>query len=95
MDLSINYEETRNVGNQVSERGSEFQSLLNDIKGINDNLKAAWEGSDSMKYADAVEQQAVTIQQLVDSVNSIGEYLVNVGNAYEQAMEANMSGINN
>lgn len=95
MDLSINYEETKSVGNQVSERGSEFQSLLNDINGINDNLKASWEGSDALKYADAVEQQAVTIQQLVDSINSIGEYLVNVGNAYQQAMEANMSGINN
>lgn len=94
MDLRINYEETRNVGNQVSQKGSEFQELLNRIRNVNVELQTYWEGSDASKYSNAVAQQAEEIQRLVDTVNEIGAYLVRVGNAYEEAMNNNMSGIN-
>lgn len=94
MDLNINYEETRNVGNQVTQKGGEFQELLNNIKGVNTELQAYWEGSDASKYSNAVAVQAEEMQKLVDAVNEIGAFLVKVGNAYEEAMNANMSGIN-
>ena len=47
MDLKINFEETKSVGNSVTQKGSEFQELLNRIKTVNTELQAYWEGSDA------------------------------------------------
>ena len=93
-DLRINYSETISVGNQVTERGGEFQELLNKIKSVNSELKTYWEGSDASKYANAVEQQAQYMQQLTDTINEIGAFLVQVGNAYQEVSENNASAIN-
>ena len=37
--LKINYSETISVGNQVTEKGGEFQELLNKVKATNSELK--------------------------------------------------------
>lgn len=94
MDLNINYEETRSIGNQVTQKGGEFQELLNRIITVNTELQSYWEGSDASKYTTAVTSQAEEVQRLVDTVNEIGAFLVKVGNAYEEAMNSNMGGIN-
>ena len=94
MDLRINYEETVKTGNEVTSKGGEFQDLLNKIKNTNNDLKSYWEGSDSEKYATAVEEQAKVMQDLCDTINEIGAFLVKTGNAYREAMENNQSGIN-
>lgn len=91
--LRINYEETISVGNQVSNKGGEFQDLLTKIKSINSELKSYWEGSDASKYADAVEQQSVYMQELADTINEIGGFLVKVGQAYREACQNNANAI--
>lgn len=93
-DLTINYSETISVGNGVTEKGGEFQELLNKIKSINADLKSYWEGSDASKYSNAVEQQAEYMQQLSDTIDEIGAFLVKVGNAYREACENNANAIN-
>ena len=92
-DLRINYPETISVGNQVTEKGGEFQELLNNIKSANDELKSYWEGSDASKYSSAVEQQAEYMQQLSDTIKEIGVFLVKVGQAYQEACENNANAI--
>mgnify|MGYP004643141137 CR=1 FL=1 len=92
-DLRINYGETMNVGNQVSSKGEEFQTLLNKIKATNSELKTYWEGSDSQKYASSVEEQAQVMQKLCDTINEMGEFLVKAGTAYRDAMESNSNAI--
>lgn len=92
--LQINYSETISVGNQVTSKGSEFEQLLNKIKTINTELQSYWEGSDSSKYTQAVGEQAQTMQQLADTINEIGGFLVKVGQAYQEACENNASAIN-
>jgi Uncharacterized protein conserved in bacteria len=94
VDLNINYSETISVGNQVTERGNEFQDLLNKIKTVNNELQSYWEGSDASKYSGAVAQQAEVMQQLSNTVDEIGAFLVKVGQAYQEAMENNSSAIN-
>ncbi len=91
--LRINYSETMSVGNQVSQKGGEFQTLLNKIKSANSELKSYWEGSDASKYSNAVEQQAEYMQKLTDTINEIGEFLVKVGQAYQEACENNANAI--
>ncbi len=92
-DLKINYEETKTVGNQVAQKGQEFQELLNNIKKYNSELQSYWEGSDASKYSNAVATQAQTMQKLAESINEIGTFLVKVGNAYEEASQQNANSI--
>lgn len=92
--LKINYSETISVGNQVTEKGGEFQELLNKVKTTNSELKTYWEGSDASKYSTSVEQQAEYMQQLTDTINEIGGFLVKVGQAYQEACENNANAIN-
>ena len=89
MDLNIDYEATRSTGNQVQSYASEFNSLLNDIKGLNENLKSSWKGADAESYTGAITEQAQVMDKLKDSIEEIGKFLVSVGDAYEAAMEEN------
>ena len=93
MDLKINYAETISVGNQVSEKGNEFQELLNKVKNVNTELQTYWEGSDASKYSTSVTQQAEYMQRLTNTINEIGAFLVKVGQAYEEACENNANAI--
>lgn len=93
MDLKINYSETISVGNQVTEKGGEFQDLLNKVKNANTELQTYWEGSDASKYSTSVAQQAEYMQQLTNTINEIGAFLVKVGQAYEEAAENNANAI--
>ena len=92
--LRINFAETVTTGNQVSTKGSEFQDLLTKIKAVNDELKGYWEGTDASKYSSAVEQQAQVMQDLATTIDEIGTFLVQVGNAYQTASEDNANAIN-
>lgn len=93
MDLKINYEETIQVGNRVDEQAQNFKELLSKIETINSELKAAWEGSDASRYTDAVSEQATTMKKLGETMTELGGFLVKVGNAYKEAMEANRDAI--
>ena len=93
MDLKINYSETISVGNQVTEKGGEFQDLLNKVKNVNTELQTYWEGSDASKYSTSVAQQAEYMQQLTNTISEIGAFLVKVGQAYEEAAENNANAI--
>lgn len=94
MDLKINYSETISVGNQVTQKGEEFQDLLNRIKNVNTELQTYWEGSDAFKYSTQVAQQAEYMQQLTNTINEIGGFLVKVGQAYQEVSENNANAIN-
>lgn len=93
MDLKINYQETISVGNQVQSKGSEFQELLNKVRTVNSELQTYWQGSDASKYSNAVAEQTEYMQQLSNTINEIGEFLVRVGQAYQEASENNANAI--
>lgn len=94
MDLRINYAETISVGNQVVQKGGEFQELLNRVRSINQELQTYWEGSDASKYSNSVAQQAEYMQKLSETIDEIGNFLIKVGHAYQEASENNMNRIN-
>ena len=54
MDLSIDYNQTRQLGNSILEKANDFSEVLNKITSENDNLKNSWKGSDADKYTGAV-----------------------------------------
>ena len=47
MDLSIDYNQTRQLGNSILEKANDFSEVLNKITSENDNLKNSWKGSDA------------------------------------------------
>ena len=93
MDLRINYQETISVGNQVSVKAEEFKNLLSRIRNVNSRLETAWQGTDASKYTNAVEEQTVYMDKLGEAMNEIGNFLVKVGNAYQEASQANANAI--
>ena len=93
MDLKIGFEETRSVGTQVTAKGGEFASLLSKIQASNNELRGFWEGDDATKYLGAVEEQAEYMKKLATTIDEIGAFLVKAADAYQEAVEANASGI--
>ena len=93
MDLSIDYNQTRQLGNNLLEKGNEFSEVLSKIISENDNLKNSWKGSDAEKYTNAVAAEIENMKILNKAINEMGEFLINAANAYERVNEANQSGI--
>ena len=93
MDLSIDYNQTRQLGNNILEKGNEFSEVLSKIISENDNLKNSWKGSDAEKYTNAVAAEIENMKILKKSINEIGEFLIKAANAYERVNEANQGGI--
>jgi len=93
VDLSIDYNQTRQLGNNILEKGNEFSEVLSKIISENDNLKNSWKGSDAEKYTNAVAAEIENMKILNKAINEMGEFLINAANAYERVNEANQSGI--
>ena len=93
MDLSINYEETRNVGNQLIAKADELSSALRNIDNANASISESWIGADAAKYIAAVNEQSQYINLLALTIGDIGRYLIKVSNAYEEAGQNNSAGI--
>ncbi len=91
--LNVNYDETRQVGNNIIAKSQEFGTLLNKIKTTNDQLAEVWKGSDAQVYTSKIEEHANEQKKLNASMQEVGEFLVKAGNAYEETMESNKSAI--
>ena len=89
MNLKIDYQATRSTGNNVKSNAGEFKSLLNDIHTQNEDLKQHWQGADADSYTSKITEQEQVMNKLQATMDEIGDYLIKVANAYEQAMEDN------
>ena len=94
MDLSIDYAQTRQLGENILEKAKDFNEILTKISGENDNLKNYWKGSDADKYTGAVSVEIENMRTLEKAINEMGEFLIQAANAYEKVNETNQSGIN-
>lgn len=93
MDLSIDYGQTRTLGNNILEKGNEFSEVLTKITTENDNLRNSWTGSDAQKYTNAVAAEIENMKILNKTITEMGEFLISAANAYEKVNEGNQSGI--
>ena len=93
MNLSIDYNQTRQLGQQVLEKGSDFSEILTKITTENDNLKNYWKGADAEKYIGAVAAELDNMKTLNKAINEMGQFLIDAANAYEKVNEANQDGI--
>ena len=88
-NLKIDYQATRTTGNNVKSNASEFKSLLNEIHSENEDLKPDGQGADADSYTSKITEQEQVMNKLQVSLDEIGDYLIKVATAYEQAMEDN------
>lgn len=93
MDLSIDYNQTRQLGNSILEKGSDFADILTKINSENDNLRNYWKGSDAEKYTGAVAAEIENMRTLNKAIDEMGQFLIDAANAYERVNEANQDGI--
>ncbi len=89
MNLKIDYQATRTTGNNVKNQAGEFKTLLNEIQNQNEELKQHWQGADADSYTSKITEQKQVMDKLQASMDEIGDYLIKVANAYEEAMEEN------
>ena len=94
MNLAINYEETRNVGNQLIAKADDFNNLLNNIDNINSQISESWTGNDAAKYFSTVGEQSQYMRQLAATISEIGNFLIRVSDAYQTASDNNANSIN-
>ena len=94
MDLRIDFEQTRNIGNQLISKADAFSALLRNIDSINTQISQSWAGADAQKYLGAVEEQAKYMQLLSSTISEIGNYLIGVSASYQEASESNAGAIN-
>ncbi|CDD29971.1 unknown [Clostridium sp. CAG:433] len=93
MDLSIDYNQTRQIGNSILEKGNDFSEVLNKITSENENLRNSWKGSDAEKYTSAVAAEIENMKVLNKTICEMGEFLISAANAYQKVNEANQDGI--
>lgn len=93
MNLKVNFDELKSVSANVGHKGEEMQELLTRINQINSELKTEWEGQDASKYSAAVEEQAKTVQKLINTINEISRFLAKASDTYRQVMEDNANAI--
>ncbi len=87
--LNINYQNTRDTGTAIQNYASDFKKLLSEIQSLNDSLKNSWTGGDATKYTSEIEEQAQVMNKLQTTLDEVGSYLIQVGDAYQKAMEEN------
>lgn len=87
--LNIDFGATKQTGLNVQSKAGEFDSLLKEIQSLNDSLKNCWKGADADSYTGKIAEQAQVMKKLQQTIQEVGEYLVNVSKAYEQAMNDN------
>ena len=93
MDLSIDYGQTRTLGNNILEKGNDFASLIQKITTENENLRSSWTGADAEKYTGAVMAEIDNMKVLNKAINEMGQFLIEAANAYEKVNETNQEGI--
>lgn len=92
-ELNVNYDSLEEVSNTVRVKGEDFLSLLKTIENYNNELSTAWEGTDAISYTNAVARQAQEMKKLGDIIVEISAFLNKVSNKFQEAEEANRSGI--
>ncbi len=93
MELSIDTDATRSLGNQIISKAEEFNTLLQKINSINEELKSAWSGEDALKYTTRVGEQSVTTQKLCTTITETGNSIVTAANNVDSVVDSNSSAI--
>ena len=89
--LSINYEETINLGSEIINKGDEVREIIFKIQSIISELQVYWQGEDANKFLNVLEEDANEMKKLSTAINEIGLLLQKVANTYQNITYNNMN----
>lgn len=90
-DLSINYEETINLGKEVMNKGDELGEIIFKIQNIIAELQMSWQGEDANRFLNNLEEETNEMKNLSITVNEIGLLIQRVANTYQNIATNNMN----
>ena len=89
--LSINYEETINLGREIINKGDEVGEIIFKIQSIISELQVYWQGEDANKFLNVLEEDTNEMKKLSTAINEIGLLLQKVANTYQNITYTNMN----
>lgn len=78
-----------NDGNSISTKAQDFQTEINTIYGIVDDLKNSWTGDSASRYTQNIESFKEDLVNLAKALEQFGELISAVGTDY-QTLESEM-----
>ena len=84
MKIKIDNANIESLGNKVLSCNETLESDVQRLNTIIDSINQAWEGSDSLKYINALKNKMEPVlKDLTNEVNNYGLYLKNIPNTYD------------
>lgn len=92
MSFKVNIVELENLGKTVMSDGDLGEQEVKKIYAIVDALEQGWSGPDNKQFTQRVQEQKPTMDALITSIRSCGQFCVNaskkIKNAQDEASSA-------
>jgi WXG100 family type VII secretion target len=87
--IRIDIERVEDLARQIKyEREGTVETLLAKLRGVNDELNAAWDGPAQDQFSTVYGDWIYKLQNYSETLNSIYAYLMNVTDAFRAADQA-------
>lgn len=90
-NLNINYEETINLGINVTNKGEEIDEIVLKIKNVIEELSISWQGEDASRFLNNLNEQLDDMQKLSIVINELGQLIQKTASDYKQVSLNNMN----
>ena len=87
--LITNFSELKSVSENVFNQNNSLIKLSNTITKLNSDLQLYWEGTDALKYSEAISNQLKEMKDLTDTIAYIAEFLDFSSNSINETMTNN------
>lgn len=87
MNLSVNMETVRALGKTVGDQAAEYNNEIANVYSVIDDVKNAWQGSDSASYTSQVEGYRASMEALGKVVEQYGQFLLNTADTYQKLQD--------
>ena len=87
MGIDVNIESVKNLidqGATISEKAAELNDEIKNIYDIVDQLKKAWQGQSSSRYAENIEKFRPDLEEFADALDAHGKILNETGLKYQK-----------
>ncbi len=89
MQIDVDKSQLNKLGTSIKSYASSFSSNIRKIKAVVGDIDAAWDGENSVAYINTMNEKIIPgLEELQRVLNTYGDYLKNVGEAYEALDEA-------
>lgn len=87
--MNFDTNQIRNVGKNLENYSGDFQTKLDSINKINQNIKSNWQGVAADSYIAKIEEQYEEMKQLSTTISELGVSLTQIAQAVEDLENSN------